>query len=196
MPEQTLDAPVEVVEDEHKGLAGLSEEAKSIVAELRKENAKRRVAAKEAAKENEELKARIKAEEESKMAADGKLQELLDSRTKELEELKPYKDKADANDKYFSEQLDVTLGKLKGSQADLIRESQMIPSDKLKWALKLVDETKSSKDSPDSARPGGDAPEKEIDLKDYEGPEGRAKLLALKLTNPELMERILRAKNQ
>jgi len=163
---------------------------------LHQENKDRRLKSKEVEKERDELQKKIKDNEDAQLKADGKLQELLDSKEKELEELRPIKEENEKNNEFFTTQLETALKKLPTTQVNLINESEMTTSKKLEWALKLGNESLSNVDSPDSKRPGGNAPMPDINLDDYRGPEGRIKLMKLRDVNPKLYEQILELKNK
>lgn len=185
----------ETKEPETKEPEKYTSEQKEIY-KLHQENKERRLKAKELQEEIDKLSAQKKADEEAKLKEDGKLQELLDAKEKELEELKPLKEENEKNTEFFTTQLETALKKLPATQIDLINESEMPISKKLEWALKLGNESLSHVDSPDSRRPGGDVPDPNINLDDYKGPEGRKKLLKLRDSNKRLYEQILELKNQ
>ena len=134
--------------------------------------------------------------EDTKLKEDGKLQELLDNKEKELTELKGIKNENEKNKEFFTLQLETALKKLPQTQIDLINDSEMPISKKLEWALKLGNESLSKIDSPDNRRPGGDVLNPDINLDDYKGPEGRKKLLRLRDSNKSLYEQILELKNK
>jgi chromosome segregation ATPase len=183
-------------EIEHPGIAHLSAEDQAEILNLRKEAADRRVKAKEVQSELESLKADIAAQKEAKLKEEGKLQELLDTKEKELAELSPLKDKVVNYEKYFQEQLEVAMESLTDTQKEFIEDSNMEVEKKLKWALKLKDEGVTPAAPPDSVRPGGKAPTEKIDINEYKGPEGRTKLVELKRTNPIMYEAVIKEKNK
>jgi len=174
---------------------GSTPEQKEIY-KLHQENKKRRLKEKELTSEVDKLRLEQKEREEAKLKEDGKLKELLESKEKELSELQKVREENEQHKEFFTKQLEAALKKLPQTNQDLINESEMPIAKKLEWALKLGNEKLSKIDSPDSRRPGGDAPDPEVDLKEYEGPEGRKKLLALRDVNKDLYEKILDLKNQ
>nr|BDD44689.1 hypothetical protein 19 [Legionellales bacterium] len=174
---------------------GATPEQKEIY-RLHQENKTRRHKIKELEAETDKLKAEQKEREEAKLKEDGKLKELLEAKEKELEGLKGLKEENEQHKEFFTKQLETALDKLSETQKELINDSEMSIPKKLEWALKLAGEKLSKIDSPDSRRPGGDAPEPDVDLEEYTGPEGRKKLLKLRDTNKDLYEKILELKNQ
>jgi hypothetical protein len=202
MPENTevqeaqTEETTEVVEkNDHPGLEGLDDATKTEIIKLRRESAERRVKAKEIQTELESLKAEREAEKQRKMEEDGKLKELLDIKSKELEELQGVKKEKELYDSIFKEQLETAIGKLSTTQAELIAESGLSIGDKLKWANRLAQESTTKKDSPDSTRPGGDGEIiKDINLDDYAGKEGRLRLAQLQTTNPKMFDLVVKMK--
>lgn len=65
---------------------------------------------------------------------------------------------------------------------------------KLEWSARLLDEKTNQTESPDSTRPGGKVPDPSINISDYEGKSGRARLINLSITNPSLYKKILETK--
>lgn len=175
-------------------LEHLTEKDKQVYEELRRENAKRRIRNKELEKEINDIQSKIKKQEENKLKEDGKLKELLEAKEKELEEMQPLKDELEQYKLLLSEQLEAELKKLPAKQRDLITESTLSQVEKIKWAKTLSESVRTQGDSPDSARPGGDVPLPDIKLSDYEGPEGRKKLIEIRNTKPKLYDEILKLK--
>ncbi len=195
IPVKEVEVPVKQAEVEHPGLAHLTAEDQEMVVALRKESADKRIAARDAMAELAKIKEDQKLAAEAKLVEDGKLKELLDAKEIELSELKGTKEKVDTYEKYFVDQLEAQMGKLTPIQKELIEKSKMEVSEKLEWAIKLQEDGDAKKESPDSARPGGKAPTEKVNVADYQGPEGRSKLVLLKKTDPILYEAIIKAKN-
>jgi len=199
----TSETTVETVEEkkteevkEHAGLSHLPEEDRKMIIDLREEAARKRIKAKEATSELETLKAEKKASEEQKMVEDGKLKELLDSKEVELKELSPLKDKVTSYEAYFTGQLEEQLKELPDTQRELIESTNMDVAKKLEWVQKLQKEVNGLKPTIDSVRPGGNAPDEKIDMKEYIGIEGQRKLVNLSKTNRPLYDAIIKEKNK
>jgi len=196
MPE--IEEVVETTEEkevEHPGLSHLSEEDKSAIIALRKENADKRVKAKAAIEELEQLKEEKRLNDEAKMLEDGKLKELLESKDKELKSLKPLEDKVTSYEGYFIAQLEEVMKELPETQRELISSTDMDVAKKLEWSQKLIKEVNGLKPIPDSVRPGGKAPEDKIDMSEYIGLDGQRKLVNLSKTNRPLYDAIIKQKN-
>lgn len=184
----------EVKQENHEGLDHLSEQDKSKVLKLRKENAERRNENKELKKQLEEIQSTIQKQKEDKLIEDGKLQELLDEKSKELDSLKGVQEENATLKKHFEKQLEAATQKLSKEQQELIEDSGWDIAKKLDWALRFSDKNISLKDSPDSKRPGDDTT-KTLDINEYRGPEGRKKLAALRRENPKKYELVMNLKN-
>jgi hypothetical protein len=197
-PVETVEENVESTpaEDKHAGLAHLSEEDREAIIALRRENAEKRIKAKEAMTELEALKAEKKALEEAKLLEDGKLKELLESKESELKELSPLKEKVTSYEAYFQGQLEEHLKELPETQRALIESSGFDVAKKLEWCQKLQKEVNGLKPTIDGARPNGSAPDDKIDMKEYIGIEGQRKLVNLSKTNRPLYDAIIKEKQK
>lgn len=183
--------------EEHPGIAHLDDETREAIIALRKENAEKRVKAKEVQSELENLRADLKRREEEEMRQQGKLQELLEAKESELKELSPLKEEVESYKKYFQEQLDAEMDKLTDDQKELIEDTNMDIQKKLKWARKLNESGLSQVEKPpDSVRPGGKAPSQKVDIAEYLGPEGQRKLVELQKSNPILFEAVIKEKEK
>ena len=198
MPEdQKLEAEVnteEQTQDPHPGLSHLNEDDRQLVLSLRKEASDKRVKNKELAKELEAVRTQIQENKEQKMREDGKLQELLTEKEKELEDLLKVKEENETLKQHFEKQLEAATQKLSKEQQELINESGWDIAKKLEWALRFTEKGQSQTESPDAKRPGGEQPDKNIDLNEYQGPQGRKKLVMLKRTNPKRYDLIMSLK--
>ena len=191
------EAESKIVEEvKNKGLEHLDKKDQDEILALRDEAAQRRIKARDAVKELEDLKAEQQKAKEVKLAEDGRLQELNDIKETELVELRKLKDENDKNKEYFEVKLEESLSKLTPTQRELIENSNMVMSEKLKYAGQLVGEGLSLNDSPDSHRPGGSALDKSINIEEYLGKENRGKLIALRAIDPKKYELILELKNK
>jgi hypothetical protein len=166
-------------------------DATRIIKELRKENANKRGDYKKLKEELDKLTAAQQAEKEEKLKEDGKLQELLEEKQKEIIELKSLKETNEEYENTFKEQLDAALKKLSPEQIELIEDSNWTISKKLKWALKMSEKNMTLTASPGSERPGGDTIPKDINLDEYRGPKGRIKLAKLRPIDPKKYGMIL-----
>jgi hypothetical protein len=178
-------------ENKHPGLDHLDEATKSEILSLRKEAKDRRLKYKELSAEFEKMKDENAKSKEAKLIEEGKIQELLEERTKELEELKPLRDKLNTYETQFEAQLEAIVSKLSKDQQELISESGWDIAKKLTWANKLAEQAKVVSNGPDSKRPGGDINADDVNLDDYTGPQGRIKLAKLKLENPKKWETVM-----
>jgi len=200
MPEET--PIVETVESaetkqEHPGLSHLPEEDQKLIIALRQESADKRIKAKEALKELETLKEEKRLADEKKMEEDGKLKELLDAKVEELKQLSPLKEEHDSMKDYFTSKLEEKIKDLPEVQKELVMSNDKLNvAQKLDWTEKLLNEVNGLKPTPDSVRPGGDAPDENIDMKDYLGKENQHKLVNLSKTNRPLYDAIIKEKNK
>jgi hypothetical protein len=194
---QGEDTYVAPEEGKHPGLAHLSDKDQQMIVDLRQEAAGNRVKAKEFESKLSELMEENRKRNEAELKKQGKLEELLSAKENEISELKPLQDKVSGYEKYFQEQLDAALEQLTEIQREFINDSDMDLQKKWKWATKLKSEGVAPvAPPPDSVRPGGQAPSEGFDIADYKGPDGVKKLAALKYTNPNLFEAILKEKNK
>lgn len=178
--------------NKHPGLDHLDDNTRNEILSLRNEAKDRRLKNKDLQKELEELKSIVNKAKEDKMIEEGKLQELLGEKEKELESLKPLAEKVAAYEKQFETQLDAVVSKLTPEQQELINDSGWSLDKKLTWATKLAEQIPLTPNGPDSKRPGGDQTNiDDINLDDYRGPQGRKRLAMLKHTNPKQYDKIL-----
>jgi chromosome segregation ATPase len=111
-PQGAVEPPKPEPTKDHPGLAHLAEEDKKMILSLREEAAAKRVRAKELESELETIKSEQQKIKEQKLKEDGKLQELLEQKELELQELSGIKSKVEKYESYFKEQLDVALEEL------------------------------------------------------------------------------------
>ena len=189
--EAKTETTTETVEEQNPALAHLSDKDKAEYLKLRDESAARRIKNRELNEELERLKSEISKQTEQKMLEDGKLKELLDTKQKELDELNPIREKFELYENYFTDQLEAILTTLTPGQRQLIDESGWDVAKKLSTAEMFRKEIVNIADGIGSKRPGPDVDVKDIKLEDYQGVEGRAKLIRLKNDNPKLYEQIL-----
>jgi len=178
-------------ESKHPALEHLDDTTRNEILSLRNEAKERRLKTKELQKQLDELNAASEKAKQDKLIEEGKIQELLDERTKEVESLKPLAEKISEYEKQFETQLEAEVSKLNPEQQELINESGLPLIKKLNLAKSLSKQIEKPKDGPDSKRPGGDFNADDINLEDYKGKEGRIKLVKIKQDNPKKFEAIM-----
>jgi chromosome segregation ATPase len=130
--------------------------------------------------------------EKKKLEEQGKFKELYDQVIKENDELKGFRKAVEEN---LKAEIESELEGVDDTIKDVINEIPDL-SKKLSHLKKLKGTKKVAKDSPVSERAGGDLQVGNINLADYRGPEGRAKLLKLQTSDPSLFQKILELKNK
>lgn len=175
-----------------------SEKAQAEIYRLNRENAARRIKAKELQQQLDEINAQASKQEDARMVEEGKLKEVLDKREKELESLRSVKSENEAYKAHFEKMLEDKLSTIDQQKADLITKSNMTLKEKVEMASMLSQESKAleQSNSPDSTRPGGEVPSEPIDLDQYTGPQGRSNLIRLQVSNPKKYQQVLELKKQ
>jgi hypothetical protein len=189
--EQTIEQRQETTEDKHQALSHLDDVTRNEILSLRNEAKERRLKSKELQKQLDEMKAVQDKANEQKLIDEGKIKELLEERTKELDSLKPLVEKVQTYEQQFETQLEAVVSKLSSEQQDLIKESGLPLTKKLNLANSLIKQVDVKPNGPDSKRPGGEINVDDVNLDDYKGKEGRIKLSQIRQNNPKKFEAIM-----
>jgi hypothetical protein len=135
----------------------LPEKTKEEIRKLRRESADRRIKTKELQtqlNELKEVKEQYEEDQKKKLEEDGKLKELVDMQSKEIEELKLIKEANAKYEAYFQDKLDQEIKGLGKETTELILSSDKTISDKLEAVRKIKAEINKNTNSPASVRIG------------------------------------------
>ena len=172
------------------GFDDLDEKTQRMIQKLRKENAKYRTKAKENSEWKEKAEEYDKKIEEEKMQK-GEFEKLYAEAKEKLTTLDEVQAEKEKYDEYFHKQIDKEMDTLDDVHKDIINNLHVNLSQKLDYINKLKGQKKTVVVPND--RPGVGT-SLNIDLQEYIGPKGRAKLIQIKKNDPKLYDRILQAK--
>jgi hypothetical protein len=141
----------------------------------------------------EEVVQKQEEAERLKLEEQGKFKELYDSLKTEHDNLAKFKNEIETD---LQAELDKELDNADDLHKQLIRDSGMSLQKKISYLRQLKGEKKPVNNSPNNERAGGEAMLSNIDIKDYQGKEGRVKLMQLRKTDPKLWEKIIEIKNK
>jgi DNA repair exonuclease SbcCD ATPase subunit len=154
-----LDTPnTETVETEKKTIDNFDPEAQRVIRELRDENAKRRNNEKTLKSQIEEfnqLKSELDAQKEAKLKEDGKLQELITEKEKQIQGYEPKLKTLQQMEDFIQKELDARMAGLKEEDREWVNNLSVSLVEKFDAAKRLSSNTGKPLDSPGSERPGG-----------------------------------------